>query len=163
MKKYAQASLEFLTTYAWAFILILITIAAIAYFGTLNPKKFLPDKCVFTTDIQCKDFKISETELRMLLRNNAGQAIKIQSISLTTDNDVALTCTTSPGIIGGASDWENAKTLDLIFNGCSASFTANGIKAGKKEKVLVKINYYNAKSTPEYVHTAEGEISATVQ
>ena len=35
----AQAALEFLTTYGWAFIVILIMIGALAYFGVLNPSR----------------------------------------------------------------------------------------------------------------------------
>ena len=33
MHKKSQAALEFLTTYAWAFLVIIIMIGALAYFG----------------------------------------------------------------------------------------------------------------------------------
>ena len=36
-KKGESAALEFLTTYGWAFLVILVMIGALAYFGILNP------------------------------------------------------------------------------------------------------------------------------
>lgn len=44
MKKKAQSALEFLTTYGWAFLVILIMIGALAYFGVLDPNRFLPEE-----------------------------------------------------------------------------------------------------------------------
>jgi len=52
MKKYfplkdskrAQAAMEFLMTYGWALLVVLIVIGALAFFGLLNPNRFLPDK-----------------------------------------------------------------------------------------------------------------------
>ena len=43
--KKSQAALEFLTTYGWAFLVILIMIGALAYFGVLNPEKYPTDIC----------------------------------------------------------------------------------------------------------------------
>ena len=54
----AQAALEFLTTYGWAFLVILIMIGTLAYFGILNPSKVLPNRCTFGAEFQCLDFQI---------------------------------------------------------------------------------------------------------
>lgn len=56
MSKRSQAAMEFLMTYGWAILLVLIVMAALVYLGVLNPSKLLPDKCVFTQGIQCKDY-----------------------------------------------------------------------------------------------------------
>jgi len=40
--KKVQAALEFLMTYGWAVLVILIAAGALAYFGVLSPDKFLP-------------------------------------------------------------------------------------------------------------------------
>jgi len=53
LKSKSQAALEFLTTYAWAFLVIIITIAALAYFGVLSPSKLLPERCNFGPEFQC--------------------------------------------------------------------------------------------------------------
>ncbi|MEK6868878.1 MAG: hypothetical protein AABX74_01500, partial [Nanoarchaeota archaeon] len=59
MHNKAQAALEFLTTYAWAFLVIIIMIGALAYFGVLSPSKLLPDRCNFGPEVGCnKDFLV---------------------------------------------------------------------------------------------------------
>lgn len=51
--KNAQSALEFLTTYGWAFLVILIMIAALAYLGVLNPTTFLGDSCTVSPGFRC--------------------------------------------------------------------------------------------------------------
>jgi hypothetical protein len=43
INKRAQAALEFLTTYGWAFLVILIMIGALSYFGVFNVDSFIPE------------------------------------------------------------------------------------------------------------------------
>ena len=51
-----QAALEFLTTYGWAFLVILVVIGALAYFGVLDPSKFVPERCTMQQEFTCKDY-----------------------------------------------------------------------------------------------------------
>ena len=60
-KRKGQAATEFLTTYGWAFLVILIMIGTLAYFGILKPSKLLPDRCNFGPEVNCLDFQISKT------------------------------------------------------------------------------------------------------
>src|SRR3990167_2852536 len=64
----SQAALEFLTTYGWAFLVILIMIGSLAYFGILNPSKILPDRCNFGPEFECLDYQISSTTGTFKLR-----------------------------------------------------------------------------------------------
>ncbi|MFO8016938.1 MAG: hypothetical protein R6U32_07600 [Candidatus Woesearchaeota archaeon] len=54
----SQAAMEFLLTYGWAILVILVIIGALAYFGVLSPAKLLPDKCEFTAGVECKDYVV---------------------------------------------------------------------------------------------------------
>lgn len=49
-KHQPSPAMEFLTTYAWAILVVLAAVLVLAYFGVLNPEKFLP-----TSYIQCED------------------------------------------------------------------------------------------------------------
>jgi len=40
--KKGQEAMEFLMTYGWAILVVLLAIAALAYFGVLNPERYLP-------------------------------------------------------------------------------------------------------------------------
>ena len=53
-----QAAIEFLATYGWAFLVILISIGALSYFGVLSPSKLLPDRCNFGSEFGCVDYAI---------------------------------------------------------------------------------------------------------
>lgn len=53
MSKKSQAALEFLTTYGWAFIVILTMIGAVSYFGGLNPSGFVQGSCVVGSPFAC--------------------------------------------------------------------------------------------------------------
>jgi hypothetical protein len=54
----AQAALEFLTTYGWAFIVILTAIGALAYFGVLKVEP--PDRCTIGPEFNCYDFRLDK-------------------------------------------------------------------------------------------------------
>jgi hypothetical protein len=51
--KRAQAAMEFLMTYGWALLVVLVAIGALAFFGVLNPGQFLPDQCVLFAGVSC--------------------------------------------------------------------------------------------------------------
>ena len=42
-----QAAMEFLATYGWAILVVLIAIAALAYFGIFNPRMFVSEQVIF--------------------------------------------------------------------------------------------------------------------
>ena len=58
-KRKAQAAMEFLMTYGWAIIVVLVVIAALAYLGILSPAGLLPDRCNFQVGVHCADYSIS--------------------------------------------------------------------------------------------------------
>lgn len=55
-KRKAQASLEYLSTYAWAFLITLTMIGSLSYFGALDVGKFVPERCVLTFGFSCIDY-----------------------------------------------------------------------------------------------------------
>ena len=56
--KKSQAALEFIMTYGWAILVVLVAIGALAYFGVLSPDRFLPAKCTLQSGIACLDHKV---------------------------------------------------------------------------------------------------------
>src|SRR3989344_3970860 len=70
----SQAAMEFLMTYGWAILVVLVAIGALAYFGVLSPDKFLPSKCQLPAGIACTDFKVDAGAgtVKVVLRNGLG-------------------------------------------------------------------------------------------
>ncbi len=84
MKKKAQAAMEFLMTYGWAILVVLVVIGALAYFGVLNPQNLLPEKCTLPMGLYCKDHLIDGTAdtISFKLENGMGRGIMIRSASV---------------------------------------------------------------------------------
>ena len=84
INKRGQAALEFLMTYGWAILVVLVVIGALAYFGVLNPSILLPEKCTLTTGLSCKDHRIDSStgNVSLSLENGMGSGMYITKITL---------------------------------------------------------------------------------
>lgn len=176
--KKAQGALEFLMTYGWAFLVILIMIGALAYFGVLSPTKFLPERCTFGSQFVCKDYLMTTdgttASVTVKLQNNLGTAIYLNATGATN--------ATSPEGFGGCTinilnaagtaigfDTEGLVVGSAVSDGgyftLQATNCANlgGMVAGSKYKVSVPIAYYAATSSGAFTHTVDGELFANVE
>ena len=79
-----QAAVEFLTTYGWVVLMILVAIGALSYYGILNPSKYLPQRCVVSPGFTCVDFQLkmynsaeSFSEVTYLLKNDMGRLVTL--------------------------------------------------------------------------------------
>ena len=160
--KKAQAALEFLTTYGWAFLVILIMIGTLAYFGILSPSKILPNRCNIGPEFQCLDYQIkavpaADDVFRLRLKNGVGQLIDVQSMTIAREDGSTYpaACAISPAM--PFSSWVSAGVQDFTWTGVGCTF--NDQAAGQKGKVLVTITYRLSGST--YDRQVAGEIFST--
>ena len=163
----AQAALEFLTTYGWAFLVILIMIGTLAYFGILSPSKLLPNRCNIGSEFQCLDYRITEngasSQIQIRLKNNVGEPIVLpaapEGLSVGTETATQLTCpTTTPSL---PVTMKSGDVIDFVKGGC-ANMAAVGLIKGEKAKANITINYHSVASGPSYIKTVKGEILTTV-
>ena len=80
--KKAQAAIEFLMTYGWAVLVVIAAIAALAYFGVMNPGRNLPEKCSFPSGISCVGFGYNNGNIEMMIINNMAYTMMNTSISV---------------------------------------------------------------------------------
>jgi uncharacterized protein (UPF0333 family) len=88
LNKKGQAAMEFLMTYGWALLVVLIAIAALAFFGLLNPSRFLPERCEIAPGLTCMDFNAqhkgdNNATITILLNNGIGQTMRNVTINIT--------------------------------------------------------------------------------
>ena len=157
----AQAALEFLTTYGWAFLVILIMIGTLAYFGILTPGNLLPNRCSMGSEFQCLDYQVSESgatsTVKLRLKNDIGEPINVASIDVGSDGAASLVCT-GPG---AQSNWKAGEIRDLVFSACS-NMAAVGLLKGEKGKVNLSVNYYSIVSGSTYTKQVKGEVFTTI-
>ncbi len=175
MMKKAQGALEFLMTYGWAFLVILIMIGALAYFGVLSPTKFLPERCTFGSQFMCKDYVITlgatSANVTAKLQNNLGQAIYI--------NEVPSTATSQDGFGGCVMNITDGSGVDISGTELTTQTAVpdggyfvvraqdcsslGGMSSGSKYKINMDVNYYAATSSIDFSHTVQGEVFANVE
>ena len=156
-----QAALEFLTTYGWAFLVILIMIGTLAYFGILSPGKALPNRCNIGSEFQCQDYQISATAntFRLRLKNSVGEPISVSAISLGSEGSTQYSCTlTSPASLPVTMNGGNI--TDFSWGTCNSANA--GFIAGEKGKVLITITYNSLSSGSTYSQQAKGEVFAGI-
>tara|TARA_Y100000310_G_scaffold81332_1_gene77922 strand:+ start:511 stop:1026 length:516 start_codon:yes stop_codon:yes gene_type:complete len=162
----SQAALEFLTTYAWAFLGILITIGALYYFGIFDFSKFLPQKCLFPSQFECLDFSFvgePTNEVRFKLVNNMGEPIDVDATGYTLTDDAGSTlCTGAPG----GFSWPDGQEEIFTFSGCTGGSFVTKSRAEAKISIT-----YCAPATagctdippnPSVQHIVKGKITAVV-
>jgi len=86
MGRVGQAAVEFLASYGWAVIIVILALGALAYSGVLNPDRFLPEKCVIagSSGLFCEDAATVQQGIVIRLRNMLKEVMIISSI---TTND----------------------------------------------------------------------------
>jgi len=140
MKK-AQSSIEFLMTYGWVILIVIIAIGTITYSGVLKSENFLQDKCLisFGSGLFCEDFTATTGSVVVRLKNVGTEEVSISSI--TTDKP---SCVTSEsGVI--LPD----ESSDIILS-CEEN-----LEQGEKIKSNVNIDYQIGNGL---LKTTKGEI-----
>jgi len=170
--KKSQAALEFLTTYAWAFLLILIMVGALAYLGVLSPTKLLPDRCNFGSEISCNKDKmvvnnLDDFTLNITLKNNFGSTVKITDATTIVSDITTLTCTpqveTTPGVYGdipaAGYDWVTGNEIILSADCVGGA----ALIEDEKIKFDLEVSYYSQSAGAGYTKKIFGEVMTSIQ
>ena len=85
-----QAALEYLFTYGYAFLGILVTVGVLFYFGVLDISSLRSGECTFPPGAECIDYLISNDApfpangaVVVSLRNNYGVNLDVKSAQAT--------------------------------------------------------------------------------
>lgn len=82
MSRKAQSSVEYLGTYAWAFLALVITVGSLSYFGIFDSSKYVKEECNSGSQISCLDSYIDTNgNIRVILKNNYEREIIIENIT----------------------------------------------------------------------------------
>jgi hypothetical protein len=154
-----QSALEFIMTYGWAVMVLLVMIGALTYMGVVNPQKLLPEKCLFTTGFACKDHKISQLpgappadlKVQFAIENAMGKPILYGPVNVSTLTGKGAVCTGVPTSAVGVGT--------TTYLECTITDGSPGLQ--QVMKLVVNMSYTTIPGT--YSHFTQGEISGTVQ
>ncbi|MBW2999812.1 hypothetical protein KY339_04005, partial [Candidatus Woesearchaeota archaeon] len=78
----AQSALEYLMTYGWAILIVIIVGAALYALGVFNPGTFTGQKSTGFSAMQMEDFKFDdEGNMTLLIGNRKGRTIQIDNVT----------------------------------------------------------------------------------
>ena len=166
MNKRGQAALEFLMTYGWAILVVMVIIGALAYFGVLNPMMFVPERCTMSVGFSCDSAYIidsEDNEVRLRLENNFGRDVTVTELNVTYDvGEYDIECET-PDLAGGNRPFNTGQIWNVEFNCLLAG--ADGLQAqqGRKIRMDIHMEFFPTGAGPSYASTATGSLLATVQ
>ena len=136
--KKGQVAMEFLMTYGWAIIIILLAIAALWLLGVFSPS--VTTTCQIEAPFTCQDAVVSDNSVIIRMGANQVQTATVNSITVNGQNCPQLT------------------NKQLVANQIS-TVRCTGLTLEEDEKVTVQIGATYEKEGGGLTHTIEGAIS----
>ena len=158
----AQAAMEFLMTYGWAILVVLVVIGALGYFGVLSPTALLPEKCVFGVELACQDYAVHTNKIELKLQNNIGTAMVISKVAVVKDDKVTYMCETTAegkaGLMIGPIPLQNSQVGSYTID-CKGTNLLDRVD----QKTRLYVNVWYKKGETGLEHKVEGDLFAIVQ
>ena len=159
MRKKGQVALEFLMTYGWAFLIILVVIGAFVYFDVLSPGRMVPDACNLPSGFSCNDQQVSMANgVTMIVRNSLGESITVNSVDVTYffgESEETISLVAAP------ESWPMNAVKTLEGETAGAGLNSDHFAEGDRFIGEVVIEYSKSGST--LTQTAKGSLSVNIQ
>ncbi len=84
-----QAAVEYLTTYGWAILALVIVLAVLTSSGVLSPNVAISEECTFGSNVPCDAVLFNSgtaTQISIRLFNGFPYKIKVASVDLRADD-----------------------------------------------------------------------------
>ena len=154
-RRKGQAAMEFLMTYGWAILAAIIAIGVLAYFGVFSPGQYVGSSAVVTAPFYAEAWNVQAAQggnpgtVNVALRNNGGEDLDIQSVSLSNvQANTGVSCTPA-----GAFQIESSKVE-------VAAIQCDNLEQGTAFRADVVITYQKLDSDLDL--TSTGTITDTV-
>jgi hypothetical protein len=105
-----QTALEYLITYGWAILVILVVLAVLWYYGVFNPAKWSGESVSEGSAFKVVDKKLSGTTLTLILGDKTGAQTTLASIAVSGDVSTAAPFAVTQVISAGGQSTEIAVT-----------------------------------------------------
>jgi|GEM_PF-570216 len=163
--KKAQAAMEFLMTYGWAILVVLVAISALAYFGVLDMKFLTRNSCTLPVGLSCLDHRVYTYDLfgtkynglEINLKNNLGQEIQVTAFDTEVFNNKHQILDVKLANGEKTSSPNNIVVMDLtnIGNG--------GEKMNSGDKYSIEFKLTHTNTATGLTHVEKGTVSGKVE
>lgn len=157
-----QSAIEYLTTYGWAILLLVIVVGALLASGALNPSYFMSEECYLGPNLPCQFqlYQDSGGYQYMLIELNNGfpYSIGVNKLEIQDQNGVAVGSVSTVPLTMKSGEQIKLDRMQL---------SADAAKPNTMNKYRVLIEYYSCASeinpqcapqTGDLLHTINGRI-----
>ncbi len=82
-KMRGQAAMEYLMTYGWALLILVVVIGVLFSMGVFNPQNYMSEECSFQPSLPCKGTSLTKVgTLTIYLTNGLGYEVESWSIEV---------------------------------------------------------------------------------
>jgi len=134
-------------TYGWAILIVLIAIAALAYYGVLRPDRYLPNTCILEVGLNCVGFNVETSKTTLVIQNSFGGAITIDKVAVSKKDGSSCSNTESTTL-------GNNEKATFILLDCD-----NG---DSREQFEGEINITYTKEESTLTHVTKGRMVARI-
>lgn len=165
----AQAALEFLTTYGWAILVLLVAIGVLGQFGVLSPDRLLPDNCDMGVDFRCHDHRasFSGTEVNLALSyEGKGVLVEIENIEIVSQEGLVEldSCVVEPddgsGNLGDEASAAFRGIYDRFYLNCQVEPQSEWNLPDSKQRFDISFGY--RLQGGDFPKSVSGQLVATV-
>ncbi len=151
----AQSAIEFLTTYGWAILVMLVFVAVLYYYGVFQSSRYVPRSCDMQPGLTCTSYAILENDsgLQIFLSGSNGLGYDIgfgqESAIISAENLGGIgkqnyTGTCAPSIV------KKGRGYTCIVNITS---TARMPAQGEMRRATIALTYRDCETDPDYAAT----------
>jgi len=157
-----QSALEYLSTYSWAVLITLTAMAALYYFGVVNPVSLLPTSCSMPADFACYGYKLDTSGyLTLDLLQSTGHDIAVTRLKcvegLDPEMDSSHDLPSEVVILNGAHETLSDGTVQCYYEGGDP---VSG-DPGEAFKGHLFIEYYEIDTN--FTHVLTGDLVAKLE
>jgi uncharacterized protein (UPF0333 family) len=159
MNKKAQSALEYLLTYGWAILIVIIVGASLYALGVFNPGTFTGKRVTGFTQFQMVDHKVdTKVNMTVMFGNRVGKTVTLGNITGTYKNHACSSSTLS-GTTMGANDQFN---ITLKCGGSGAgTWDATSLSFRSSYSIIVDLEYTDTDSG--IAHVDSGTLFGAVE
>ncbi len=149
--------MEFLMTYGWALLILILVITALAFFGVLNPANLAPEQCLLGPGLACESYRavndssqgVDNPKIMINVRNGMGKILDI-FIIYVDKKDI----TSGTNVCGGFAGFISFPTTDPDINAIAGPFEDGTVKSIRSVTSTVTNTYgLNCNTHPNLVIT----------
>lgn len=146
MKKKGQVAIEYLVSYGWALLGLMLLIAVLFSFGAFNVSNNLPERCELGRGFVCEDFFIRPDLVAVYFSHAQANIKSLSAVNLSSNNNNFESCNVSRDSINGPNFSKNGdayeinSTYDLLVISCSPVESAWAVE-GARVNMQIDFNY----------------------